>query len=92
MSTALADPIANRLQRVFGVTQLKVNPAFTTGSQLPVAQVTLEQQIANNITFTYVSGLNSVNAETVRVDWTLSPEWSAEALRDYNGIFSVMLL
>jgi translocation and assembly module TamB len=89
---ALADPVTNQLQRVFGVTQLKINPAFTSGSQLPEAQLSVQQQISNNLTFTYVTGLNTANAETIQVQWTFTPQWSAQALRDYNGIFSVTLL
>ena len=89
---ALADPVTNQLQRVFGVTQLKINPAFTSGSQLPEAQLSLQQQISSNITFTYVTGLNTANAETIQVLWTFTPQWSAQALRDYNGIFSVTLI
>ncbi len=88
---AVANPVANQLQRVFGVTQLKINPAFTSGSQLPEAQLSLQQQISNNVTFTYVTGLNTANAETIQVLWTFTPQWSAQALRDYNGIFSVTL-
>ena len=86
---ALADPVSNQLQRVFGVTQLKINPAFTSGSQLPEAQITLQQQVSNNLTFTYVSGLNTANAQTIQVLWTFTPQWSAQALRDYNGTFSL---
>jgi translocation and assembly module TamB len=89
---ALSDPVTNQLQRVFGVTQLKINPAFVSGSQLPEAQLSLQQQISSNITFTYVTGLNTANAETIQVLWTLTPQWSAEALQDYNGIVSVTLI
>jgi translocation and assembly module TamB len=89
---AVADPVTNQLQRVFGVTQLKINPAFTSGSQLPEAQLSLTQQISNNVTFTYISGLNTANAETIQAVWTFTPQWSAQALRDYNGIFSVTLI
>ncbi len=89
---ALADPVSNQLQRVFGVTQLKINPAFTSGSQLPEAQLTLQQQISNNVTFTYVTGLNTANAQTIQAVWTFAPQWSVQALRDYNGILSVTLI
>jgi translocation and assembly module TamB len=89
---AVADPVTNQLQRVFGVTQLKINPAFTSGSQLPEAQLSLQQQISNNVTFTYITGLNTANAETIQAVWTFTPQWSAQALRDYNGIFSVTLI
>lgn len=89
---ALADPVTNQLQRVFGVTQLRINPTFATGSQLPETQLSLQQQISNNLSFTYVTGLNTANAETIQVLWTFTPQWSAQALRDYNGIFSVTLI
>jgi translocation and assembly module TamB len=89
---AVANPVANQLQRVFGVTQLKINPTFATGSQLPETQLSIQQQISNSLSFTYVTGLNTANAETIQVLWTLTPQWSAQALRDYNGIFSVTLI
>jgi translocation and assembly module TamB len=89
---AIANPVANQLQRVFGVTQLRINPTFATGSQLPETQLSLQQQISSNISFTYVTGLNTANAETIQVVWTFTPQWSAQALRDYNGIFSVTLI
>ena len=89
---AVANPVTNQLQRVFGVTQLKINPAFVSGSQLPETQISLQQQISNNVTFTYVTGLNTANAQTIQVLWTFTPTWSAQALQDYNGIVSVTLI
>jgi translocation and assembly module TamB len=88
---AVANPVSNQLQRVFGVTQLKINPTFTGNSTLPETQLALTQQVSSNLTFTYVTGLNTANAETIQVQWTFTPQWSAQALRDYNGIFSVTL-
>jgi translocation and assembly module TamB len=92
LSKAIADPVAGRLQRVFGVSQLKIDPTFTSGSQLPQAQLTLQQQVASNVTFTYVTSLDNANATTIRVEVALNPQWSAVATRDQNGIFSVNLL
>jgi translocation and assembly module TamB len=92
VSHALADPVASRLERVFGVSELKIDPTFTSGSQLPQAQLTLQQRVADNITFTYVTALNNTNAQTIEVQVTLNPQWSATATRDYNGIFSINLL
>ncbi len=89
---ALADPVAGRLQRVFGVSQLKIDPSFTSGSDLPQARVTLQQQIASNLTFTYVTALDDPNTQIVRIEWAFSPRWSALANRDENGIFSINFL
>jgi translocation and assembly module TamB len=89
---ALADPLTSRLQRVFGVSQLKIDPTFTSGSQLPQARVTLQQQVASNLLFTYVTALDNPNTQIIRIEWSLSPQWSAAANRDENGIFSITLL
>ncbi|MEO8131244.1 MAG: translocation/assembly module TamB domain-containing protein [Bryobacteraceae bacterium] len=89
VSKAVADPVASRLQRVFGVSQLKIDPTFTSGSDLPQARVTLQQQVATNVTFTYVTALDDPNTQIVRVEWALSPQWSATANRDENGIVSL---
>lgn len=86
---ALADPVSSRLQRVFGVSQLKIDPTFTSGSQIPEARLTLQQQISSNVTFTYVSALNDPNTMVIRVEWAFNPRWSAVATRDENGIFSI---
>jgi translocation and assembly module TamB len=92
VSKALADPVANRLERVFGVSQLKIDPAFTSGSELPQARVTLQQQVASNITFTYVTALEDPNSQIIRIEWAFNPKWSAVANRDENGMFSINLL
>ena len=85
----LADPVAGRLQRVFGVSQLKVDPTFTSGSDLPQARVTLQQNVTNHITFTYVTALNDPNTQIIRVEWALNQQWSAVAARDQNGMFGI---
>jgi translocation and assembly module TamB len=91
VAKALADPVSSRLEHVFGVSQLKIDPAFTNGTDLPQARVTLQQQVASNITFTYVTALDNPNSQVIRVEWAFSPKWSAVANRDENGIFSINL-
>ncbi|HLJ15485.1 MAG TPA: translocation/assembly module TamB domain-containing protein [Bryobacteraceae bacterium] len=89
VSQAIANPIANRLQRVFGVSQLKIDPTFASGSALPQARLTLQQQVTPYITFTYTQDLTQSNAQIIRIEWAFSPRFSAVATRDVNGIFGV---
>jgi translocation and assembly module TamB len=91
VSKALADPVSNRLERVFGISQLKIDPTFTSGSDLPQAKVTLQQQVATNLTFTYVTALDDPNSQIIRIEWAFAPRWSAIANRDENGMFSLNL-
>ena len=89
LSQAVANPIANRLERVFGVTQLKIDPTFTSGSALPQARVTLQQQVTGTITFTYTQDMTQPNSQIIRVEWEMTPRFSAIATRDENGIFGI---
>jgi translocation and assembly module TamB len=92
LGKALADPLANRLKRVFGVSELKIDPTFTSGSELPQARLTLRQQITQSLTFTYVTNVNNANSQTVQAEFNLGQQWSATAMRDLNGIVTVNLL
>ncbi len=85
---AVATPLANRISRVFGISQLRIDPAFTTGSAIPLARVTLQQQVSSNILFTYTTDLTAGNSQLVRVEWSISPRYSTVATRDENGILS----
>ncbi len=92
VSQALADPIANRLQRVFGITQLKIDPTFANGQGLPQAQFSLQQQVTSRITLTYSTPVQAGGQQAVSGQYLLSREWSATATRDQFGLFSIKLM
>jgi translocation and assembly module TamB len=92
LSKGLADPIANRLQRVFGITQFKIDPTFASGSDLPQAQLSLQQQVTDHLTLTYTTALDNPNAQALRGEFTFNKQWSATATRDQYGLFSVKFL
>ncbi|HEX3684196.1 MAG TPA: translocation/assembly module TamB domain-containing protein [Bryobacteraceae bacterium] len=89
LGQAVADPLASRVQRVFGLSQFKIDPSFSGSNGQPSARVTLQQKIANNITFTYITDVTETNNEIVRVEWDLTPKFSAVGLRDFNGNVSI---
>ncbi len=91
VSKTLADPVAGQLQRVFGVSQLKVDPTFTSGSDLPSARVTLQQNVTDHVTFTYVTALDDPNTQIIRIEWAFNRRWSAVAARDQNGMVGIKL-
>jgi translocation and assembly module TamB len=89
LQQTVANPLANRLQRVFGVSQLKIDPTFTSGSTLPQARLTLQQQVTPAITFTYSEDLTQSNSQLIRVEWAFTPRFSAVATREENGIVAL---
>lgn len=92
LSNTLADPIANRLQRVFGITQLHIDPSFTGNSTLPQATVALQQKVTNAVTLTYMTAVDNPSEEVISGQWDFNRQWSATATRDEFGIVSIMLM
>jgi translocation and assembly module TamB len=93
LTQAIANPIAGRLQRFFGVSRLKIDPQITgVTTNSAAARVTLEQQIASNLAFTYITDLSRAQAQTVRVELNFNKDWSAVALREENGLFGIDFL
>jgi translocation and assembly module TamB len=88
---ALADPIASRLQRVFGLSQFKIDPTFANGQDLPQAQLSIQEQVTSRITLTYSTPVQAGGEQAVSGQYVITPIWSASATRDQFGLFSVKL-
>jgi translocation and assembly module TamB len=91
LGQALNAQLSNRVQRFFGVSRVKIDPQLTGVEALPQARLTLEQQVSRDITVTYITNLNRTQEQIVRIQWDISKEWSAVALRDGNGVFGIDL-
>jgi translocation and assembly module TamB len=89
LGQAIASPVAGRLQRFFGVSSLRIDPAISGVENNPQARLTLEQQVTPDITFTYITNVTTSNPQVVRVEWSLGRNWSAVALREENGMFGL---
>jgi translocation and assembly module TamB len=85
LGQAVANPVSGRLQRLFGVSKLKIDPQVSGASSTPGATLTLEQQVNNSITFTYIQNVTQSNPQSIRVEWALDPQWSAILGRDLTG-------
>jgi len=89
LGQAIANPVAGRLQRFFGVSKLRIDPTIEGVENNPQARLTLEQQVTSDITFTYITNVTSTNPQVVRVEWSFSKQWSVVALREENGVFGL---
>jgi translocation and assembly module TamB len=90
LNQAVASPVAGRLQRLFGVTRLSIDPQIL-GSNTPQAKMTLQQQISKNVLFSYMQDVSSSNPQLLRVEWDVNPAWTAVAQRAENGEVAVDL-
>jgi translocation and assembly module TamB len=96
LSEAVSSQLGGRLEKLFGITRFRVDPGLATlgspaSEQNAGARVTVEQQIARNLTITYVSNVGSTQEQVIQVEYNVSRNVSIIALRDYNGTFGIDL-
>jgi translocation and assembly module TamB len=91
LGQAVANPVSGRLQRLFGVSKLSIDPQIVGTTNTAQATLTLQQQITRDITFTYIEDITSSNPQVIRAEWAISPRYSAIAQRDVNGEVTVDL-
>jgi len=94
LSEAISSQFGGRVERLFGITRFRVDPGLTTlgsstSSQNAAARVTVEQQIARNLTITYVSNVGSTQEQVIQVEYNVDRNVSIVGLRDYNGTFGI---
>jgi translocation and assembly module TamB len=94
LSEAVSSQLGGRLEKLFGITNFRVDPGLTavgsTGSsQNAAARVTVQQQVTRNLTVTYVSNVGSTQQQVIQVEYNVDRNVSVVALRDYNGTFGI---
>jgi translocation and assembly module TamB len=91
LGQAIANPLAGRLQRFFGVSKIKIDPLLTGVAGNAQARLTIEQNITPDITFTYITNVASStgSAQVIRAEWDFARHWSAVAIRDEYGYFGI---
>jgi len=94
LSEAISSQLGGRLERLFGITRFRVDPGLagvgSTGSeQNAAARITVEQQIARNLTITYVSNVSSTQQQVIQVEYNVDRNISIVGLRDQNGTFGI---
>ena len=82
------------MEKLFGITNFRVDPALTTvgsteGSQSAAARVTVQQQVTRDVTITYISNVGSTQEQVIQVEYNVTRNISVVALRDYNGTFGI---
>lgn len=82
-------PVSNRLSKLFGVANIRIDPYVQSITNTPQARLSVEQQISRNVTVTYVTNLSQTSEQIFRFEWALNRQFSILALRDDNGEFGI---
>jgi translocation and assembly module TamB len=87
LQQALTTASNSRVQKLFGVGSVKIDPQGIGAESNLGPRVTIEQQIQNNITLTYITNLaQSSSEQVIQVEYNLTRSISIVAVRDQNGI------
>ncbi|MBZ5521708.1 MAG: translocation/assembly module TamB [Acidobacteriia bacterium] len=88
LSQALSSSSSSRVQKLFGVGSVKIDPQQIGSSENSFGpRVTIEQQIKDNVTLTYITNLSQSSSEQViQAEVNLTKSISIVAVRDQNGI------
>ena len=87
---ALNATVSNRVQKLFGVGSVKVDPSFVGTMGNSAARITVEQSVAKNVTLTYATNVNATAEQLIQVQWDLTRNVSLVAVRDETGVFSLI--
>src|SRR6185437_8032595 len=77
----------NRLEKIFGVSRVKIDPEAGGAENNPSwTRVTIEQQISNTLTLTYITNVSQAQQQIIQAEYYLTRNISLIALRDQNGV------
>jgi translocation and assembly module TamB len=90
LTEALNSTVSNRVQRLLGVSKIKIDPQGLNTETNPTRgpQVTIEQQIANNFTLTYSQNVSQASQQIIQGEYYIRKDVSIVGTRDQNGVVS----
>jgi len=91
INQAINSTVSSRMQELFGVSRIKIDPQGLTTETNPTArgpQVTIEQQFANNISLTYSTNVSQSSQQIIQGEYYVNRNVSIVGNRDQNGVVS----
>jgi translocation and assembly module TamB len=91
INQAINQTVSSRMQKLFGVSRIKIDPQGLTTETNPTArgpQVTIEQQFANNLSLTYSTNVSQSAEQIIQAEYYFNRNVSVVGTRDQNGVVS----
>jgi translocation and assembly module TamB len=87
---ALNATVSNRVEKLFGVGSVKIDPAFVGTLGGSSARITVQQQLSRQITVTFATNVNTSAQQLIQVQYDLNHDNSIVVGRDESGVFSIV--
>lgn len=91
LSQALNTTVSNRLQRLFGASNIKIDPQGLSTETNPISngpQITIEQEFVNHVALTYSTNVSQTAEQIIQGEYYVNRNISAVGTRDQNGVVS----
>ncbi len=88
---ALSATVGNRVQKLFGVGSVKIDPTYLGNLGDSSARITVQQNISRNVQLTYATNVNATAEQLLQAQVNLTAGISLLAVRDESNVFSVVL-
>ncbi len=88
---ALNAAVSSRVQKLFGVGSVRVDPNFVGALGESTARVTVEEQVGKNLTLTFATNVNTTAQQLLQAEYDLTHNVSIIAVRDEADVFSMYL-
>ena len=92
LGQAINQAVSNRVSKLFGVSSIRINPSVGGPDNNPNARLTIEQQVSNNVTLTYITNLTQSAQQVIQFEYNINSEYTVQGIRDENGVVSFDLL
>jgi translocation and assembly module TamB len=89
LSQALSSQIGGRIQRLFGVSRIKIDPYVGMPGLGSGERVTVEEQVTHELTLTYITDTSYSQYTIVQFEWNVTNNVSILGVRDPNGVFGI---
>jgi translocation and assembly module TamB len=92
LGQAINQTVTNRVSKLFGVSSIKINQSIGGADNNPSARLTIEQQVSNNVTLTYITNLTQSAQQVIQFEYNINSDYTVQGIRDENGVVSFDLL
>jgi len=91
INQAINSAVGNRMQKLFGVSRIKIDPQGSATETNPTArgpQITIEQEFANNLSLSYSTNVSQTADQIIQGEYYINRNISVLGTRDQNGVVS----
>jgi translocation and assembly module TamB len=91
LGVALNATVSSRVQKLFGVGSVKVDPNYLGTLGNSTTRITVEEQIGKNLTLTYATDVDTTAQQLLQAEIAINRHVSLLVARDESGVFSMVI-